>query len=112
MPLGSTRNHNLPFNRRLAALAPRTKEFMVVQMAVEPQPLIAIFVCTSPAVIVTRYAITDAINTVQAVGLGFRIEGDAFETFAAVVAAEALRVETRAGGGDNAACNGEGAVLA
>lgn len=41
---------------------------------------------------------------------GFWIEGYAFEVLAALVAGEAFRVEARAGGGDDAAGDGEGTL--
>jgi hypothetical protein len=56
------------------------------------------------------HTVSDPVDAVQAVGLGLRVEGHAFETLAAVVAAEAFGVEAGTGRADDAACDGEGAV--
>jgi hypothetical protein len=114
VPLSATRNNDLALDRGLAALAPRAEELMVIQVAVEPQAFVAIvFSSAARSSIVDMmpgHTVSDPVDAVQAVGLGLRVEGHAFETLAAVVAAEAFGVEAGAGRADDAACDGEGAV--
>jgi hypothetical protein len=52
----------------------------------------------------------DPVHASVARVLGFGVEGDALQPLAAVVAHEALRVEARTGGRDDAASNGESAL--
>jgi hypothetical protein len=100
VPLRPAGNHNLPLNRRLARLAPRTEQLVEVQVAVEPQvPLLR-----RPRPFLGR-ALGPRL-------LRLRVEGDALEVLGAAEAAEARRVEARAGGGDEARVDGQRAGVA
>lgn len=112
VPLGSTRNNNFPLDRRLTALTPRTEELMIIQVAIKPQPLIAILLRRARYIIVPRHAITDAVHAVQAMAFRLGVESHALKALAAMVAAEAFWVEAYACGGDDAACDREGACAA
>jgi hypothetical protein len=100
MPLRPTRNDDLPLNRRLARLAPRTKQLMKVQMAIEPQIPPNYVLCT---------LLGSAFHTRF---LRLWVEGDALEVLGAAEATEARRVEARAGRGDEARVDGQGAGVA
>ena len=52
----------------------------------------------------------DAVDAFGVFVRRFRVEGYAFEVLSTLVAGEAFRVEARAGGGDDAAGDGEGAL--
>ncbi|KAL9062251.1 MAG: hypothetical protein Q9157_009089, partial [Trypethelium eluteriae] len=122
MPLRAARDHDLALDGRMAALAARAEHLMEVQVAVEPQrhapstiPHAKVPILHLRRPLLNHLARLPSRNPVQsrrprAVGLG--VEGDAFEALAAMVAREAFRVEALGGGGDDAACDGEGALCA
>lgn len=115
MPLRPTRHDDLALDRRLAALAPRAEELVVVQMAVEPQPFIPVILLRSALHVLDIFAIPaphDAVDALLALAIGLRVERHALERLTAVVAAEALGMEACAGGADDAAGDGQGAGLA
>lgn len=122
MPLGTTSNNDLAFNRRLAALAAGRKQLVEIEVAVEAGR----FVC-AVVVLEARHGVCGGVRgQVRDVGAGeagadardafgvfvggFWVEGYTFEVLAALVAGEAFRVEARARGGDDAAGDGEGAL--
>jgi hypothetical protein len=121
VPLRATRDDNLALDGRRTALTPRTKALVEVQVAVEPRRLVGAilvfqalhFLRCFPAGqegdVVAGRAGADAVYARGVLGAGFRVEGDAFELLAALVAAEALGVEPTAACGDDAPGDGEGA---
>lgn len=124
VPLRTTRHHNLPLNRGLATLTPRAKALMEVQMTIKPRTLI------DPILLLEHrhflrgvparqesdiFAALAGADTVAARGVlcrRLRVEGDAFELLAALVAAEAFGVEAASASADDAAGDGECAVRA
>lgn len=117
VPLGTTRNHDLALDRRLAAFAARGEHLVEIKMAVEPEGLVAVFGLEALHVFVRGvrvehgnvFAALARLNAGDALGVfgrGLRIEGDAFEMLAAVVAEEAFWVEADACGRDDASCDG------
>lgn len=119
VPLRTTRDNDLSLNRRRATLTPGTETLVEIQMAVEPRrlvgsiPLLQLrhFLRRVPAGqeldVLAALAGADALNASAVFGRGFRVEGDAFEFLAALVAAEAVGVEATASCGDDAAADGE-----
>lgn len=106
MPLSTTSDNNLSLDGRLAALAPGTEEFMEIQVAVEPQRVVAVvqfglsfnlldFLAIQPAL--------DAVHTGFAFGRRLGVEGDALKSLVAMEAGEAVRMETNACGADDLA---------
>jgi hypothetical protein len=115
MPLCAASNYDFTLDGRLAGLAARREEFVEVEMAVEAQALIAVVFGSAAGVVGDVGAVhagLDPGDPFAAGGLGLWVEGDAFEAFRAVVAAEALGVETDAGGADDAAGDWERALVA
>lgn len=108
VPVRAAREHDLALDRRGAALAARAEGLVEVEVAVEAEAFIIVIVIVIVVVIVVRASFQTCLPPL----LGLREEGDAFEPRAAVEAREALRVETRAGGADDAAGDGERAVRA
>jgi hypothetical protein len=90
MPLGPTRHHNLAFNRRLAALAARRKQFVEVEVAEEAHVFVeAVFLLQAHHVVVrgmrgeeldvfAALAGADAGDAFGVLVCGFRVEGYAF----------------------------------
>ena len=110
-----TRNHDLRFNGRLARLAAGREEFVEVEVAVEAEGGVAVVSGSFAGFLfgegngeVGGTGI-DAGEAGGARGVGFGVEGDAFEGADAVVAGEAVGVEALRGGCDRAAGDGKGA---
>jgi hypothetical protein len=121
VPLRATRNDNLALDGRRTAFTARTKALVKVQVAVEPWRLVGTILVLQALHLLRRFpagqegdvvagrAGADAVYARGVLGAGFRVEGDAFELLAALVAAEALGVEPTAACGDDAPGDGEGA---
>jgi hypothetical protein len=107
MPLSPTSNDHFPLNWGLTALTSRTEEFMIVEMAVEAETLIAIIFGRTRHIIIPRHTIANAIHAIKSVALRLRIEGNTLEAFTAVVATETLWMEAYTCCGDDAACDRE-----
>lgn len=89
MPLGATSDDDLALNGRLTALTPRTKELMEVQMAIESQRVVVVIVHAMAVRGFDLLARQTRLDTLQPRFARLRrlgVEGDALETFAAVVA--------------------------
>lgn len=121
MPLCAAREHDFALDWRLAALAPRAEGLVEVEVAVKSQtsvPIIVmsvIFRCAASTVHYPHLAVLarlDPRQSLLAASVRLGVEGNAFESCVAVKAGEAFRVEACAGGGDDAAGNGQGAVCA
>lgn len=102
MPFRPARHDDLALDRRLAASAARGEGFVEVEVAIEPRR----------GVCVCRVRVWFGIReeALLAVCGRLRVEGDALERRGTVVAGEAFRVEAGAGGRDEAAGDGEGAL--
>lgn len=124
MPLRTTRHHDLPLNGRLATLTPRAEALMEVQMAVESRTLIDSVLLLEPCHslrgvparqernVLAALAGTDAFAPRGVLCGWLRVEGDAFELLATLVAAETFGVEAASAGADDATRDGECAVRA
>lgn len=122
MPLGTTRNHYLALNRRLAALAPRRETLVEIQVTVESWRLVDTILLFKlrhlfgrvPARqefnILTALSRADAVAACSVFGRWLGVKGDAFQFFAALIAAEAFRVEAASAGADDAARDGQRTV--
>ena len=117
MPVLAERNHVFTQDRCLAVLAARGELLVPVQVAVEAEAVVAVFLGGFAGDFFenfTGFAAADAVHAGVAhrVGLGADFHG--FEACAAREAAEALRVEALgdAGEGDEAAFDGEAAFVA
>lgn len=109
MPLGAARDNDFAFNGRLARFAPRREEFVEVEVAEEALGFVgAVFVfearhvvgrgvCGKEGDVFTALAGADPGNALGQLVVGFGVEGDTFEVFAALVAGEAFGVEAGAG---------------
>lgn len=124
VPLGAARYNDLPFDGRLARLAARREALVEIQMAVEPRTLVRTvlllelrhFLRRVPARqegdVVAVQAGADAVAARGVLCAGFRVEGDAFQLLAALVAAEAFGVETAPAGRHDTPGDGERALCA
>jgi hypothetical protein len=122
VPLGAARDNDLALDGRLARLAARREELVVVQVAVEAHALVAVGRLQPRRVLRRRAgrqghvvavdARADARHALLALRCGLRVERHALQVLVAVVAREALRVEARAGRADDAARDGKRAVAA
>jgi hypothetical protein len=124
VPLGAARDDDFALDGCLARLAAGREELVEVERAEEALRWVrAVFGFEARHVVGRRVrgeerevdaalARADALGALCVLFVGLRIEGDAFELLAALVAREALRVEAQAGGGDGAAGDGERALRA
>ena len=117
-------DYDVAFDRGSTGFAARGEELVVVEVAVEPGGDVVETVGEVEGGHFFRgggfgggerwaeagLAGVDAGQAVVAVGVWFRVEGDEFEVRVALVADEAGWVETFAGGAEDAAGDGEGAV--
>lgn len=85
MPLGTARDHHFAFDGGFAALAAGAEHFVKVQVAVKPRHTVVLLRC-----------VRESFGTA---GLGFLIEGNAFESSVAVETDKAFRVEPASTGG-------------
>lgn len=119
VPLGATRDDNLALDGGSTTLAAWAKALVEVQVAVEPRRLVGAvlvlqllhllrcFPAGQEGHVVAGGASADAVHARGVLSAGLRVEGDALELLAALVAAEALRVEAAPARGDDAARDGE-----
>ncbi len=115
VPFTSTSHHHLALDGRLAASASWAEELVEIEMAVKPQSFVTVFHLATALFLVNRLAVRTPMNarhTFLALSVWLGIECDAFECLAAMVADEALRVETLTGCADDAAGNGESTLSA
>lgn len=90
--LGPARQHHLPLDRRLAALAPGRKLFVVVEMAVKQDRLLVLFVGFDSR---QELALTDIVHPRLTSLFRLGVKGDTLEMLATVMAQETFGVEPR-----------------
>jgi hypothetical protein len=124
VPLGAARDNDFALDGRLARLTARGEELVEVERAekalrwvrpvfgFEARHVGGCRVRVEEGEVDAGLARADALAALGVLLVGLRVEGDAFELLAALVAREALRVEAETGGGDGAAGNGERALRA
>ena len=108
MPLPTTCQDDLPFNRGLAISATRAEELVEVQMTVEPERFRAVLGLALAFDLFDLFATSSSLNAVHpvlALVLRLGVECDTLEAFATVEADEAFRVESLPSSTDDAPGN-------
>ena len=120
VPFSATGHNDLTFNWRFAGLATWREHLVKVEMAEEALGLIGtIFMLKACHVVwrgvrreegnvFTPQAGANARDALCELVVWLRVESNAFEVFAALVAGKALGMETKASCRDDAACDGQG----
>jgi hypothetical protein len=110
VPLGAARDDDFALDGRLARLAARGEELVEVERAeealrrvrpvfgFEARHVVGCRVRVEEGEVDAALARADALAALQVLFVGLRVEGDAFELLAALVAGEALGVEAQACG--------------